>query len=296
VEKRGDKVITVGSKGVRVQKEDGTVVSSHNVINKVAKNVSFSGQGGFIFNVTDENIEIIDAFGQKTLSKIDYVNNSQQSHVRQVYNSGEESLVYFVDDVLVKAVDFKGNTVKEFKHISDQGYDIIPSSDPRFVYFSDGVGVVKANKSDLSPAKWKFTTDEAGGRGWAMGLATAGKGNNEKLVVFNHSSILVLDNNMKVVDHVKAEENNYSPIEPMYLKVDKNRAASGSRVLLSGGGFGLYEDLDIDFANKDLEAKADGNGRFTRIIEVPSVLPTKTDIKVTGQVTGKTYSIGFEIE
>jgi hypothetical protein len=58
----------------------------------------------------------------------------------------------------------------------------------------------------------------------------------------------------------------------------------------------LYEDLDIDFANKDLEAKADGNGRFTRIIEVPSVLPTKTDIKVTGQVTGKTYSIGFEIE
>jgi hypothetical protein len=129
-----------------------------------------------------------------------------------------------------------------------------------------------------------------------MGLATAGKGNNEKLVVFNHSSILVLDNNMEVVDYVKAEENNYDPIEPMYLKLDKNRAASGSEILLSGGGFGLYEDLNIYFAGEEFEAEADENGRFSQIIEVPESLPTKTDIKVKGEVTERSYSIGFEIE
>jgi hypothetical protein len=296
VKKKGDKIITVGNKGVKVYKEDGTVINSYDVKNKFVKNISFSEKDNFIFNALKGELEVLRTSDRQVISEIDFVDLSESGRARGIYNDGQESLIYLVDDASVKAVNFNGEKKKEFGHVSESGYDIIPSSDPRFVYFSDGVGVVKANKNDLSPAKWKFTMDEAGGRGWAMGLATAGKGNNEKLVVFNHSSILVLDNNMEVVDYVKAEENNYDPIEPMYLKLDKNRAASGSEILLSGGGFGLYEDLNIYFAGEEFEAEADENGRFSQIIEVPESLPTKTDIKVKGEVTERSYSIGFEIE
>ncbi len=296
VEKRGDKVIVMGDKGVKVQRENGTVIKSYDVVNNIAKNISFSDKGNFIFNVTDKNIEIMDTFNQKVFSKIDYVNNSKELHVRQVYNREEESLMYFVDDISVKAVDFNGNVVNEFKHISDQGYDIIPSSDSDYVYFSDGVGVVKSRKSNLDPVDWKDTTRLGKAGGWAMGIEAVGQGEDEKLIVFNHSSILVLDDELELVAAVEAEENNYSPIEPMYLDVDKNRAVSGSKILLSGGGFGLYENLDIHFADKYFEVQADDDGRFDKMIEVPSVLPMKTDIKVIGQVTGKSYSIGFEIE
>jgi hypothetical protein len=101
---------------------------------------------------------------------------------------------------------------------------------------------------------------------------------------------------MEVVDHIEAEENNYDPIEPMYLDLDKNRAAPNSEILISGGGFGLYEDLTVSFAGEEFETEANENGRFSKIIEVPEVSSQKTDIQINGEVTERSYSIGFEIE
>jgi hypothetical protein len=296
VRKKGDKVITMGNKGVLVYKEDGTVINSYNVKNKFINNISFSKGRKFLFNVKEQKLEILRTSDRQIISEIGIVNTAEEGRARSIYHDEEENLIYIVDDASVRAVDFNGEKKKEFEHVSDSGHDIIPSSDPRFVYFSDGVGVVKANKSDLSPAKWKFTMDEAGGRGWAMGLDRVGRGNNEKLAVFNNSSILILDNNMEVIDYIQAEENNYDPIEPMYLNLDKNRAVPDSKILLRGGGFGLYEDLTISFAGEEFKTEADENGRFSKIIEVPEASRGKTDIKVEEDATDRNYSIGFEIE
>jgi hypothetical protein len=82
----------------------------------------------------------------------------------------------------------------------------------------------------------------------------------------------------------------------MYLNLDKNRAVPDSKILLRGGGFGLYEDLTISFAGEEFKTEADENGRFSKIIEVPEASRGKTDIKVEEDATDRNYSIGFEIE
>lgn len=296
VKKERDKVVTVSDKGLRIHRENGTLIGTRDIDTNVAANVSFSEGEDFIFNVLEGRIEIRDGFTGDVASEVEYFDSSEGERRRKVYNDGEESLLYVADDLFVRALDFQGNTVKQFRHVSDRGYDVVPSADPRFIYFSDGHGVVKADKRDLSPVEWKFTTGLAGGDGWAMGIDTVGSGNEEKVVVFNHSSIAVLDNNMEVVDHVEAGKDNFEPLEPMYLKVDKNRAAPGSKISLRGGGFGLHEDLKITFAKKELQVRADGEGKFSRIMEVPDVLPGKTDIKVEGERTDRSYSTGFEVE
>lgn len=297
VKKHGDKVITLGNKGIRVHRENGTVIATHNVHNNISENVTFSPQKNFIFHSTNKELRVRSVASDRDISRMDLVNQKEDEGIRGVYNDASESLLYVVDDKAVKAMDFNGNVVKSFDHNSDQGVDIIPSADPRFVYFSDGIGVVKALKSDLSPQEWKFTTQVGDSKnGWAMDIERVGRGNEEKVVVFNYSSLLVLDNNMEVVDSIEAERNDYSPVEPLYLNLDKNRAAPNSRVMLSGGGFGLYEELNIHFADREFEAEAGENGEFSRIVEVPQVLPTKTDITVEGERTGRDYSIGFEIE
>ena len=296
VKKKGDKVITLGNKGVRVYTEEGVVTDSYDIVNNVAENVSFSQGNNFLFHMNDDHLEVFDTASRENISRIKYINVSEDPHGREIYNDSQESLIYLVGDGLVRAVDFQGNTVKSFDHTGSQGFDIIPSSDSDHVYFSDGVGVVKANKNDLSPQSWKFTTDLARSNGWAMDIETVDTGNEEKLVVFNNSSILVMNKDLELIASAAAERTDYSPVEPPHLNLDKNRAAPDSTISLSGGGFGLYEDLEIYFADEKFEAEADGNGSFSKMIEVPTVLPMKTDITVVGERTDRNYSISFKIE
>ena len=65
---------------------------------------------------------------------------------------------------------------------------------------------------------------------------------------------------------------------------------------LRGAGFGPYEDLEISFSGDRFYTKADEFGKFIKMVQVPSVFPRNTDIKVDGERTGLTYSVSFEIE
>jgi hypothetical protein len=130
-----------------------------------------------------------------------------------------------------------------------------------------------------------------------MGLKTVNDGTSEKIVIFNGSNILVADKNLDTVAFYESIEEDTRPIENLFLNIDKNRGAAGAQVSVVGGGFGLGEDLVIEFSSiKQTTIKADQNGRFQAIITVPSVLPGMTDIKVIGKTTKKTYSTSFKIE
>jgi len=128
-----------------------------------------------------------------------------------------------------------------------------------------------------------------------MGLEVVGGAGEEKIINFNNSAILVFDKNLKLLDSFKAYEEREDPIEKLFLNTNIKIAAPGANVVLSGGGFGLNEDLKINFAGKKYDAKTDDNGRFMKVLEVPAILPNMVDIKVDGQQSTLTYSISFKI-
>lgn len=288
------RLATIGSKGVKIWNNDFQVIDGYQMINNnTLGTANFSEKGGIAFSVSDKVAIYNTATREKVAEYSIAVNDTKAK--REAINDSDRSLIYVVDDKSLKAIDLTGAVKQEFKHISHTGYDVVPSSDPNYIYFSDGVGVVKIDKETFKPVKWAYTTGAASGS-WAMGLAAVNDGASEKLVVFNGAGILVLDGNMNKVAFYESIEKDLRPMEDLALNADKTFGAPGTQVLVHGQGFGLGEDLVINFAKETYKAKTDANGRFETIIAVPTSLPTGTDIKVTGKDSKRTYSIAFRIE
>jgi hypothetical protein len=298
VEKVNGNLVTIGSKGVKVWNQDYKVIDSYSMVNNMSLgSIEFADKGKLILNLQDK-LNIYSTASRQRVAEYSIASNDVKTS-RAITSDSDSKLVYLVDDKSLKAVNFEGDVKQEFKHVGVTGYDVINSTDPNYLYFSDGVGVVKVDKETFKPADWSWTNNYSPAGSWAMGLSSAYDATGEKIAVFNGSNILVLDQKMNKVAVFMAQEKETRPIEGLSLGVDKNIGAAGSQVAVHGTGFGLGEDLKITF-NKIIVAniKADDNGRFETIITVPAIAhtPLSTDIKVTGLNSKKTYSTSFRIE
>lgn len=306
----GAKVATIGSNGVKVWNNDMTVVDSYNVKNRGNNtyNISPAGSDKFLFNIFNSSISIFDrdARVEKTTIPLDFKWGSDWFK-RSVFNDRLDDAVYVVDDTAVRKINFAGEIEKSFKHTGNLGYDVVPSSDGQSIYFSDGIGVVKLRKSDLAVLNYTYTSDLGMGNGWAMGIRTVNTPEGEQLVVFNSSSIILLDSKLKPIKanrtrlaYVSASEEDSFPeiTEALFLRIDKARAPAGSTVILNGGGYGKYENLTIKFAGVETAVVAGFDGRFTQELIVPArpASGSATDIKVTGATSHYSYNLGFFIE
>lgn len=294
--KVNNRIVTAGTKDIKIWNTNLELVDRYNIVIKNFHNINFSQNGKFIFVIDNNNLKIFDTDTRQFVSNI--LINSQENHNRNVFNDQNENYIYLVDDEAIKKFDFTGLLVNKNIHSSKLGYQIASSIDKKYLYFTDGIGIVKAQKSDLKPYKWAYTTDLGEKGGWAMGLEIVYANGKEKVIIFNNSTILALDDNLKLIGFYKSVDQEIKPEikEGLYLKADKIHAAPNSSVLLHGGGYGTNEKLTIDFANQKTNTQTDNDGRFSIILTVPSVLPMKTDIKVTGDLSGLSYSLGFIIE
>ena len=95
------------------------------------------------------------------------------------------------------------------------------SSGNEYLYFSNGLGVVKLNKADMRILDSQVTGGIAGDQGWAMGLKVAANSTGDKVVVFNNSSILVLDDNLNKIAYSRAGEDNRPEVrENLFLRLN----------------------------------------------------------------------------
>ncbi|MDA3839536.1 MAG: hypothetical protein PF572_00455 [Patescibacteria group bacterium] len=294
VVKAGDNIATMGTKGLKIWNDNLQVINAYDIKVNNSENLIFSNNGGFIYNFSGSDLEIINANTREVLLN-SQMNIADENHNQKPYNDNIDGSVYVVDDSSLRKVGFNGFQ-DDFKHISHVGYDVATLSNKDYVYFSDGHGVVKMNKSDLEPISWTYTTDMGPRGAWAMGLDIVDSSNGDIVIVFNGSSIVALDKNLDLIDYYASRDQDLSPTEPLSLSADKYRAAPNSYVSLRGVGFGPYEDIEISFSGDIFYSKADEFGKFTKLITVPPVFPRRADIKVDGLRTGLTYSVGFEIE
>ena len=292
-------LVTTGSKGVKIWNNNYDVIDAYKMIDKdnIGASVVFSDKGEYIIN-TRGKVDIFSVVTRDKVSEFKIASNSD--HRRDVVNDGSQGLVYVVDDESLKAISFDGRIVKEFRHISNVGYDVTEGRSKDYLYFSDGVGVVKIRKVDFKPIDWKYTTNLSDVPGsWAMGIKTVQVNGQEYLVVFNGSNILLLDQDLEKVDDYEATEEYVGPIEPLFIGLDKHRTPAGSQVAVRVKGFGLNEEIEFRVGKKTAyyKTETDAYGRATAILDIPSTAKAgMTYVKATGQDTGLTYSINLEIE
>ena len=136
---------------------------------------------------------------------------------------------------------------------------------------------------------------------------------------FNNSSIIVMDGNLKVLGYAQAglDDKVYAK-ENLFLRLSDAVVNSGTQVEVSGGGYLPNENLIINFYNQKYYVKANNEGRFSKTLNIPSLVNSnsrnrtysestrddmkvkdiseKTDIKVDGEKSNYTYSISIEIK
>ena len=294
VDKIGDKIATISERGVKIWNTDiMDVIDSLPLTNTTSPYNIRSYNNGYVLNSAGNNLEIYSLDTRTHHSSIP-VNFKKEAGNRKSYQD-EDLNLYIVDDYYTKKFDLNGRLLNSFRHLDYDGYDVSASGHSDFIYFSNGLGVVKLKKNDLSLVSSQVTTGLGGPRGWAMGMKVVYMG-GDKIVLFNNSNILVMDADFKkLASHLATEEAEAGAEENLYLNLDHLVGAPGASITINGGGFYPQENLIIDFAGHKINTVTDNRGRFSNSLTVPNLKKSRVDIKVSGETSNLHYSIAFEV-
>ncbi|HNX11183.1 MAG TPA: hypothetical protein PKI61_03505 [bacterium] len=319
VDKFGDNIVTISARGVKIYNQNMDVIDSYDITNSVPYNIRSNDTGRYIFNIKNTEIEVFDRTTRSVVRSLQ-VNYRSGNGNRNLYFDALDEAVYVVDDLSAKKIDFNsGAILGRFEHSGNPGYDAVSTGND-YLYFSNGLGVVKLNKNGMKLVSSQKTGGIAGTEGWAMGMKAVTTSSGEKLVVFNNSSVLVLDSSLRKLASFRGQEDTRVDVkENLYLRVNTVAAPTNAEILLSGGGYLPNEKLTVLFGQSaTYTINADANGRFKQEITVPgvsteawtnavsiaqsqasnpsvAVAHERVDIKVVGEKSKLTYSTAFEI-
>ena len=298
VDKFGDNITTISASGVKIWNKDLQVIDSYSFNNKKEPYNIRANSLSTILNVQDNHLIAYDRTSRTNLISIP-LNYKTITGNRQAYQD-ESNNLFVVDDYYAKKFNLEGKLLGSFKHINQPGFDVSASGRSEFIYFSNGLGVVKLNKETMEESTYAWTSSLGGSRGWAMGLKAVYSDGSEKVVVFNNSNILVLNNKLKKIASFTAiEEDAVYSSENLFLRLDSSFGSVSTNVELNGGGYFPNEKLIINFAGVISNTKTDNRGRFTQTLLVPSVPANSNnggvDIKVDGENSKLSYSISYKI-
>ncbi len=294
VDKFGDNIVTISQKSVKVWNADLQVIVSYDIANYDTPYNIRAYNDQYILNVQDGYLNVFD---RNTNTKVANIALNYKNKVgnRQAYQD-ENGDLFVIDDYYAKKFSLDGRLLGSFKHLDYDGYDMAASGDNNYIYFSNGAGVVKLDKQTMRDTDYRWSTSLGGARGWAMGLKVVSN-NGDKVVIFNNSNILVLNDTLnKVASFEATEEAEETSTENLFLRLDHTTGAPNATIILNGGGYFPNEDLTIDFTGTKTKTKTDSRGRFNQSLVVPEKAAKAVDIKVDGESSKLTYSISFKIQ
>jgi len=291
VDKFGDNIVTISPKGVKIWNSNLEVIDGYDNLANSNNPYNIRSYGDrYVLNVSGNSLKIYDREKRSELRSIAV--NYKDAVTNHKASQDEDGNLYVIDDYFLKKFDFSGNLLYSFKHLDYPGYDTSLSEDGRYVYISNGAGIVKLNKLNLKEVTYRYTWSNGG---WAMGLKAV-DADGDKLVVFNNKEILILDSNLsKIASYEASEEAKDTTRENLFLNLNHYTGGSGAKIIASGGGFMPDEKLTIKFGDKITEAQADHRGRFEETIIVPEFISERIDVKVDGLDSKLTYSTSFKV-
>jgi hypothetical protein len=296
IDKFGNNIATVSAKGIKIFNNNLESIVAYDFKNEAAPyNISGNNQKYLLsIDDADNDLRIYNRQSNSLVGRAP-LNFKYEKGNRRAYQDAD-GYIYAVDDYYAKKFDSMGNLLASFKHLDYQGFDIMASGNTNYLYFSNGVGVVRLNK-EMKSDDYAWTGNMGGYAGWAMGLKVV-YNQGDKVVVFNNSNILVLNDKLEKIASISAtEEEKQYATENLFLNLDKSVGPVGSGVVLSGGGFLPDEGLVINFNGATLlTTKADDRGRFSTTIKIPNVSLGAYDIKVISNNSKSNYSISFQVK
>lgn len=298
VEKRGDTIATIGLQNMKIWNQNLEVINSYRITNALEENISFGGDNKYVFDFGTDNFKTYNASSQKLINNLEV--DAKEKHFRRVFYDEAKDSLFLADDSYLKNFVFnktigRWEEKSKFKHSGNTAYDVVGSTDGKFVYFSDGVGIVKAERNKLKPVKWVYANIPGEKRGWAQGIKLVKDGSGDKIIVFNTNNILVLDENLKEIGYYRPLDDRGGGMEKVWLNLDKSLAFANTDFVLYGGGFGPNEKLTIRISSQEYTATTDKFGKLKIVIKAIKINETRIDIKVNGQASGLKYSTVIEI-
>lgn len=300
LDRKGEYILTLGTKGTKIWNQDLKNISSYLFPkNKYPYNLSLASKGEYVFSLDKEGAKVYNPVSGDEVAHRGF--EFQGDHFRKSYYDSKYGL-YVVDDNSLGRYWINSslgvlNKRAEFKHISEHGYDVDGLENSEYVYFSDGIGVVKADKYTLDPVDWIFTSGIGRPGSWAQGLEVVKVGEEEMVVVFNLHNILVLNSNLEIIDYYNSEELSVSKKEDLHLDLNKGKVSAGEAVTLSGGGFGDQEKIIIKYLEEELEIWADSGGAFSQSLMIsPETQPSNISITAEGESSDLKRSISLKID
>jgi len=296
IDSLGGDIGTISKNGVKIMDSKLQQINGFNFVAQDPYNIR-SDSKQFLFSVNQKNINIFDRYSRRVIRQIP-LDFHYDNLNHKIYYDVAHNYIYAIDDNSTKKFRFDGTLVASFRHLKHPGYDIVGNDRSPYIYFSNGVGVVKMSKRDFKVLAYTYTTNLANHQGWAMGLSLVSTSQGDYLVVFNNSNILILDKNLHKIASQKAntDQGRKYPQESLYLVLSRNWAVATQKIKLNGGGFWSQEKLTIDLAGNKTELIADSQGRFSKDLLIPSLKPGRYDIKVNGNDSGLHYSISLDIK
>jgi len=298
IEKLGDSLALISHKGLKIINNDLDVIDAYDFTGVESYSVTSNGDNNKILGIGDSKIKIFDRSSRQVIKEIT-LNFTSENQNHKAYLDVSNNSIYAIDDYYTKKFDATtGQLLASYRHADVAGYGMESTAGNDYVYFSNGLGVVKLNKDSFTVADFVYTTMIGGPQGWAMGLKLVNTANGDVLVVFNGSNIVLLNSKLEKIASVKALENaDEKPQESLFLNLDHNSATAGGTVNLNGGGFWTNDKLQILVGETEITTiEADKNGRFDVSLIIPDVKKEKQDIRVKGLNSGLTYSISFEVK
>lgn len=298
IDQLGNSLVLVSDKGIQVLNGSLDVIDSYDFTGVESYSITSNGDNNQILGIGDSKIQIFDRSSRQVVKEI-ALNYTSENSNHKAYLDFLNGNIYAVDDYYAKKFNATtGQLLASYRHADSAGYDMESTAGNDYVYFSDGLGIVKLNKDKLTVANFAYTTMVGGPQGWAMGLKLVNTDKGDVLVVFNSSNILLLNSKLEKIASVKAIETaDEKPQESLYLNLDHDSATVGGTINLMGGGFWANDKLQILVGGTEITTiTADKNGRFDTSLTIPDVKKEKQDIKVKGLNSGLTYSISFEVK
>jgi len=312
-------IITIGTKDVSLWNDDMQIIDGYKNINKHAfVNVSYDGRYVFDFNtnynsdsendfvyITDSNTRSVAWNGpvvfNKKINRYPYVDASKQ-------------IAYIPGDRVLKQVNLTNGSVKNFSHISDEGFAVDSVPGKNYVYFSDGKGIVKfdsnLNVLDSLPIN-KFNIPLS----WSIQIKALSINGSDRVVVFNNSNISIIDENLKVLASYEALADDKMLTEggwskPLAIGLSTYKTKRGQTISVAVEGFYPNEEVKIDFnksgdvIGQPVTVKANGYGEVNIQMTVPQNIVYNVvneyseaiDVRVASTVSDKHISTSLNIE
>jgi len=296
IDKFGDNIVTVSAKGVKIYNSNLDVINAYDFKNADAPYNVSGDNPNFLLSV-NEAANAVQVYDRETRSVLTTIplNFEFKKGNRRAYQDGDGN-VYVVDDAYARKYDLSGKLLADYKHLDYQGFDIAASENHDSVFFTNGVGVVKLDKN-MKLIKFAWTTNLGGHSSWAMGMKVV-YNQGDKVVVFNNTNIIVLDDKLNKIDSIMAtKEADVYPEENLFLNLDNHIGSVGANIVATGGGYLPNEALTVYVGDAtSTTAVSDSRGRFTSNVKVPELKKGGNDIKVVGTKSKLSYSTSFKVQ